>query len=368
MSLQDTLPATSAGRTVEDIASLLDPKWSELTAYTKLKTSHPQRLIYPASYAGLKDSERKTEEQKAFDKYNLVQRNDTLIATIDSVQSQANRIEPLFKYELAELVPQITVKGKVRTANLLDLPHRIADASIAFSSLGEKVKEVLAAFHKGDALPLAKFAPTSLIFGAWDSRGNAAIKIRRIITSMIKAIDVSVNYESAQFDSAAADLYQDDGGQIPDEDNQEKSKLSTAGLADAPSCWKRSGVYVNGEIYQFVSLNLNLIRTYCTSDPTQTQLLRRYILGLTLAAFFRPQSFDLRAGCTLTRHGKEATQTRLCDIYGTEEDIQVNYERIIEFAKEQAHNFGVGPNVEADFQKSKADDYLKEATSRRKNK
>jgi CRISPR-associated protein Csb1 len=340
---------------LQDISSLLNPRWSELTAYTKLRTSHPQRLIYPASYAGLKDSDRKTEEQKAFDKYNLVQRNGKLIATVDSVQSQANRIEPLFKTELAELVPQIHIKGKVRTVNLLDLPHRIADATIAFSSVEEKVKEVLEAFYRGDALPLAKFAPTSLIFGAWDSRGNAAIKIRRIITSMIKAEDVTINYESAQFDSVAADLYQDEEGEIPAEEGQEKAKLSTFGLADAPSCWQRSGVYVNGDIYQFTSLNLNLIRTYRTGNPTGTELLQAYVLGLALAAFLRPQTFDLRAGCTLTRDGEEATQVRLCDSYGKEETVSINYDQIVDFAKEQAKNFGVGPNIEAEFQKSKAD-------------
>jgi CRISPR-associated protein Csb1 len=340
---------------LQDISSLLNPRWSELTAYTKLRTSHPQRLIYPASYAGLKDSDRKTEEQKAFDKYNLVQRNGKLIATVDSVQSQANRIEPLFKTELAELVPQIRIKGKKRTVNLLDLPHRIADATIAFSSVEEKVKEVLEAFYRGDALPLAKFAPTSLIFGAWDSRGNAAIKIRRIITSMIKAEDVTINYESAQFDSAAADLYQDEEGEIPAEEGQEKAKLSSFGLADAPSCWQRSGVYVNGDIYQFTSLNLNLIRTYRTSNPTGTELLQAYVLGLALAAFLRPQTFDLRAGCTLTRDGEEATQVRLCDSYGKEETVSINYDQIVDFAKEQAKNFGVGPNIEAEFQKSKAD-------------
>jgi CRISPR-associated protein Csb1 len=340
---------------LQDVSSLISPRWSELTAYTKLKTSHPQRLIYPASYAGLKDSDRKTEEQKAFDKYNLVQRNGKLIATVDSVQSQANRIEPLFKTELGELVPQIHIKGKVRTVNLLDLPHRIADATIALSSLEEKVKEVLEAFYRGDALPLAKFAPTSLIFGAWDSRGNAAIKIRRIITSMIKAEDVTINHESAQFDSVAADLYQDEEGEIPAEEGQEKAKLSTFGLADAPSCWQRSGVYVNGDIYQFASLNLNLIRTYRTANPTETELLQGYILGLALVAFFRPQTFDLRAGCTLTRDGQDATHVRLCDSYGKEETVQIDYDQIVDFAKEQAKNFGVGPNLEAEFQKSKAD-------------
>jgi hypothetical protein len=83
--------------------------------------------------------------------------------------------------------------------------------------------------------------------------------------------------------------------------------------------------------------------------------LQRYILGLTLAAFFRPQTFDLRAGCTLTHDGEEATQVRLCDSYGKEETIHIDYDHVVDFAKEQAKNFGVGPNIEAEFQKSKAD-------------
>ena len=70
MNPPDTMHTPRVARPLEDLGTLLEPHWSELTAYTKLKTSHPQRLIYPASYAGLKDTDRKTEEQKAFDKYN----------------------------------------------------------------------------------------------------------------------------------------------------------------------------------------------------------------------------------------------------------------------------------------------------------
>ena len=238
---------------------------------------------------------------------------------------------------------------------LFGTPAARTEKLVANIVVEDKVKEVLAAFYKGDALPLAKFAPTSLIFGAWDSRGNAAIKIRRIITSMIKAEDVSINYESAQFDSAAADLYQDEEGEIPAEESQEKTKLSTFGLADAPSCWQRSGVYVNGDIYQFASLNLNLIRTYRTAKPDETHALQRYILGLALAAFFRPQTFDLRAGCTLTRDGEDATQIRLCDVYGKEETVHIDYDHIVAFAKAAAKDFGVGQDLEADFLKAKAD-------------
>ena len=78
-------------------------------------------------------------------------------------------------------------------------------------------------------------------------------------------------------------------------------------------------------------------------------------MGLTLAAFLRPQTFDLRAGCTLTREGEDATQVRLCDSYGKEETVEINYDHIVAFAKTAAKDFGVGQNLEADFLKAKAD-------------
>jgi CRISPR-associated protein Csb1 len=84
-------------------------------------------------------------------------------------------------------------------------------------------------------------------------------------------------------------------------------------------------------------------------------LLQRYILGLTLAAFLRPQTFDLRAGCTLTRDGENATQLRLCDSYGKEETVQIDYDQMVAFAKAAAKDFGVGQDLEADFLKAKAD-------------
>src|SRR5512147_1397000 len=48
---------------------------------------------------------------------------------IDSVGSQANRIEPLFKEDkYKHLVPQIVVKAGEKEVNLLDAGHRAGDA------------------------------------------------------------------------------------------------------------------------------------------------------------------------------------------------------------------------------------------------
>src|SRR6516164_669503 len=69
------------------------------------------------------------------------------IAVIDSVQSQANRLEAIFKEEpYARLVPQI----KVNTTNLLDIGHRLADAMVNYSSGNRSVREAFDKATKGD--------------------------------------------------------------------------------------------------------------------------------------------------------------------------------------------------------------------------
>ena len=64
------------------------------------------------------------------------------VAIIDTVGSQANRMEPLFKKENGEdtscsrLVPQIDIKAGNKEVNLFDAGHRAADAIVRYSELG----------------------------------------------------------------------------------------------------------------------------------------------------------------------------------------------------------------------------------------
>src|SRR5579885_1290203 len=88
-------------------------------------------IIFPPTYADIG--------------YNLDTLADgTRVVTIDSVGSQANRIEPLFKTgELGKLVPQITIRlpGDGGMLSILELAHRAADAVVhASPGLNAKVK------------------------------------------------------------------------------------------------------------------------------------------------------------------------------------------------------------------------------------
>jgi len=60
------------------------------------------------------------------------------VALLDSVGSQANRLEPLFKQEpYSALVPKGTVRIGNRVVDVLDAGHRAADAVVRFSTQRE---------------------------------------------------------------------------------------------------------------------------------------------------------------------------------------------------------------------------------------
>src|SRR5690606_10974288 len=121
------------------------------------------------------------------------------ICLIDSVGSQANRIEPMFSSgEYAALVPQIVVKAGEKEINLLDAGHRAGDALVRCSGLKADLHSAFISQLRGDAEPLARIAPTSLVFGVWDSRDTQA-KVPRLLASTIRAYDVRKLTRSAQY-------------------------------------------------------------------------------------------------------------------------------------------------------------------------
>ena len=79
-------------------------------------------VIFPPTYADIG--------------YNIDTLSDgTKVVTIDSVGSQANRMEPIFAREpYSELVPQITIelhkKEYIERRSIFDLAHRSADAVV----------------------------------------------------------------------------------------------------------------------------------------------------------------------------------------------------------------------------------------------
>jgi CRISPR-associated protein Csb1 len=296
-------------------------------------------IIFPPTYADIG--------------YNIDTLSDgTGVATIDSVGSQANRLEPIFKSESKDikdwLVPQIEIvirkeacgecdacrknvndqrkavkeckRPREVTRSLLDLAHRAADAVVQSSpALLELMARAFKKLQQGDAGPLCAVAPTSLVFGVWDSRGDTGEKRPRLVRSIIRAWDVEPLHAAAQFNSVWKLL--DEGQQqelekaVKEKDRTEK--LSTAGLKDAPATFRTTkvqryrdgapnpearvlgGVRVNGRIEREVTVNLVALRGLRGADPEETVAIRKYLLGLSLMAATAEIELFLREGCLL---------------------------------------------------------------------
>jgi CRISPR-associated protein Csb1 len=245
------------------------------------------------------------------------------VATIDSIGSQANRMEPLFAKggSLAEFVPQIEIKiNDGKTVSLFDLPHRAADATVQSSpELARLAADAFSALQQGNALPLCTFAPTSLVFGVWDSRGGTGEKRPRLLRSVIRAWDVEVLHAAAQFNSVWKKLDETQQKSLQAEATRRKVKLSMKGLSDAPATFRKTktpqyrdgtpnpearvlgGVLVRGRIEREITINLLALRGLRgrSNGQDESDNLRRYVLGLSLLAAIQEMDMFLREGCLL---------------------------------------------------------------------
>lgn len=250
----------------------------------------------------------------------------TKVAQIDSVPSQANRMEPLFKQPAyRHLVPQIEFdlgksKGddSERTVSLLELAHRAGDAVVRSSNLAGEIDAAFKSIlRKHDAGPLAKLAPTSLLFGAWDSRGTQ-VKRPRIVRSFIRAVNIEVLHGAAQYNSVWKLLDDEQKQALTDEAKKQKVKLSDKGFNDVPAVFRKTdkvpkykdghpndearvlgGIVVRGPITRQVTINLIALHSVRGANDEATMILRRYLLGLALVVATTDMECYLREGCLL---------------------------------------------------------------------
>lgn len=313
-------------------------------------------VIFPATYADLG--------------YNFDALSDgTLVASIDSVGSQANRMEPIFEKdeELRALVPQIGFDlGEERSVSILEAGHRLGDALIRSSSLKDEAQAAFEAFlAKGDATPIAKLAPTSLVFGVWDSRGTQA-KLPRLVQSVIRAWDVSPLRRSAQYsppiDYAKLEVFSED--EKAKAEGNDKSPLAQRGFVAVPASGQHGGVVARGPIVRDVTINLIALRRLETSGDVEA--LRRYVLGLCLVAATEPLDGFLRQGCLLV----PKAEARWVEVgrTGSRRDVALTNGEARRRALAWARGFGVGESKTVKFDRAfaKADLSEKEAKPEKK--
>lgn len=306
----------------------------------------PDGVIFPATFAASQDGTFKGG-------YNIDEFADGRnVCLIDSVGSQANRIEPLFATEgYSDLIPRIVVKAGAKTVNLLEAGHRAADALVRCSALQEELQAAFKAVQNGNAEPLAKIAPTSLVFGVWDSRDTQA-KVPRLVASTIRAFNVHKLTRSAQY--VPATEYVAEGLLEDSSDKKTKNTYAERGFVHVPASATPGGVIATSGIRRDASLHLAALRLLCADSDTRTKALRRYILGLALTAFTYPPSRYLRQGCNLVL---DPDKPREClEVYndGRRVACGVTHTQALEYVRAAANAFGVGRNRTVDFDRERA--------------
>ncbi|MYJ75267.1 MAG: type I-U CRISPR-associated protein Cas7, partial [Gammaproteobacteria bacterium] len=243
----------------------------------------------------------------------------------------------------------------------LELGHRAADAVARSTDLAGDLRSAFEAYDNGQGLALARLAPTSIVFGSWDSR-ETQVKIPRLINSTIRAYNVEKLTRSAQY---FASLENDEVEQLLAVDVQkDRKKLSKAGFLDAPSGYTHGGICVRGRIERSTILNLTAVRAL-GALPDEQRALRRYILGLSLLAAVAPVDLFLRQGCLLVQSIEEPPSGQLVYRDGRREQFSVTVEEAEFYAREAANKFGVGKDRHARFDKKLAQAVFKKAAKQK---
>lgn len=302
----------------------------------------PDGVIFPATYAA-------AEDKKVFPGgYNIdPPEGEKNVCLIDSVGSQANRIEPIFaKPDYATLVPQIVIEAGEKKVNLLEAGHRAGDAIVRCTPLQKKLQDAFKSVLKGDALPMAKIAPTSLVFGVWDSRDTQA-KLPRLIASTIRAFDVQKLSRSAQFNPSADYIGL---GLLEDtQDKKLKDAYAERGFIHVPASGSHGGVIAKGGVRRDVTFSLAALRLLSAADDAQTLKLRRYILGLALVALTAPAQTYLRQGCNLVPDVDKPRSFTLVGADGRRSKLELTHDQTLSFARLAAKEFGVGESQTVKF-------------------
>jgi CRISPR-associated protein Csb1 len=300
-------------------------------------------VLFPATYAA--------SEDKTFPGgYNIdPPEGERNVCLVDSVGSQANRIEPIFgKPGYADLVPQVVIQAGEKSVSLLDAGHRAGDAIVRCTPLQKTLQEAFRDVLSGNALPMAKVAPTSLVFGVWDSRDTQA-KLPRLIAATIRAFDVQRLTRSAVYlptvDYVGSEL-------VPEELDAGRGKdnpLAQRGYKHNPASAAPGGVIAHGGVRRDVTFSLAALRLLSADNDEHTLVLRRYVLGLALVALTAPAQTYLRQGCNLVPDARKPRTVTLVRADGGRDTLALEHGASLAFAKHAAAAFGVGTSITERF-------------------
>lgn len=219
--------------TLEDLKKLVDGDAVAIRGVATLEPAGgPGDKIFPPTHA-VDDKNKKPGAKYAFET-RRIGGQDVACVLVDSVQSQANRMEealqalwdekkialPVVSVDFSTIAPEV---GRVTS---LTAPHRIADALLRDSLLGNqlfRLSEIGKSFTDAstkNATALFKVCPTGLVFGLWDStgpKGGLGAKFQRALVSEIVGINAAAGSKTeSRIDplnilKKAADIYAAEG-------------------------------------------------------------------------------------------------------------------------------------------------------------
>lgn len=169
--------------------------------------------IFPPTYPG--EGRNNPPPRHVFERRRL-DGKDVWSVLVDSVQSQANRLEESLLGVIREkslCIPHVVVDftGKglegISTITSLEAPHRVYDAIFRDSDLDgtpfmkSDLGKRLVKASNADASALLEVSPTALLFGSWHSTGDGGgigAKFARSLVSEIVAVEVPVDEQIDQ--------------------------------------------------------------------------------------------------------------------------------------------------------------------------
>lgn len=348
-------------------------------------TEGPGAKLFPPTYPG---DGRGAPPRHLFE-YRRIAGADVLCVLIDSVQSQANRLEEALREARGSGIafPAISVDfsgtdvGDIGRITSLDAPHRVFDAIIRDSELdGVRFRDTepgrkLLASKTTNARAVYELSPTALVFGAWNSTGEGGglgAKFPRAVVSEIVGIGVaqepgggdpgpraSGRRPGSRIDPlgirSAVRVYKTEGGEWtlekPKKGGKEvrPSEINHSNIAPTID---ELGVSVDYALHSFVISAAALRRLrFADGDAAADDAARTALAALALLAATAQDraGYFLRSRCDLVPEADAPDAFEIVKANGATEAISVDFEtaaKLFQEAASAARDAGVPWNAE----------------------
>jgi len=299
-------------------------KYAAIRLVIQLKPGNADGLVYPPTY---------DQGQHIF-RPAWIDGGRREAVLLDSVQSQANRIETtiLNAHRRREIIyPDIVLvvptSGGEERYSVLELSHRVYDAALRSSTVDglpfskSPLGESIFSARREKATGLFLHAPIILALGGWDSHGGGGplvAKIPRMLTSEIVGLDAqpvstgAVKFDPMDIRKDAGPLYDSKDPERLYEIDKGKAKKgskekppSQKGLGNVPSFIEKGAVITEAVQTSLISLSaarrLHFEVESGDYNEDHDHACRTAVVALALYGLLAQMEsgYDLRSGCNL---------------------------------------------------------------------